>query len=116
MAALFVSGDNPTTSYTSMNDGKYSLRRFMSDQQASLGEGDVCLLLALNGPTSRDYQWLLIGVKQTQCGHAATSESDPKRTFDETDRQEVVFFGTRKKFSISRRSFSIGPERCAHET
>jgi hypothetical protein len=24
---------------------------------------------------------LLIGVNQTQCGHVATSESDPKRTF-----------------------------------
>jgi hypothetical protein len=39
-----------------------------------------CLLLALNGPRSRDEQCLLMGVKQTQGGHRATSESDPKRT------------------------------------
>jgi hypothetical protein len=30
---FFVSGDNPTTSCTSMDDGKYSSRRFMSDEQ-----------------------------------------------------------------------------------
>jgi hypothetical protein len=39
-----------------------------------------CLNLAPNGPASRRDECLLIGVKQTQCGHAATSESDPKQT------------------------------------
>ena len=33
----------------------------------------------------RGDQCLLIGVKQTQCGHAATSESDPKQSFDSFD-------------------------------
>ena len=38
-----------------------------------------CRLLAPNGPASRGDQRLFIGAKQTQCGHAVTSESDPKR-------------------------------------
>jgi hypothetical protein len=37
-------------------------------------------MLAPNRPASRGYQRQLFGVKQTQCGHAATSESDPKVT------------------------------------
>jgi len=36
--------------------------------------------MAQGGPARRGDQCLLAGVKQTQCGHAATSESDPKRT------------------------------------
>jgi hypothetical protein len=39
-----------------------------------------CPALALNRPRSRDEQCLLMGVKQTQGGHRATSESDPKQT------------------------------------
>jgi hypothetical protein len=37
-------------------------------------------LIAPNGPASRGDQCPLIGVKQTQCGHAATSEFDPFQT------------------------------------
>ena len=37
--------------------------------------------MALSGRDGHGDECLLVGVKQTQCGHAATSESDPKRTF-----------------------------------
>ena len=36
--------------------------------------------MAPNGPADRGDQCLLIGVKQTQRGHAATSETDPQQT------------------------------------
>ena len=46
--------------------------------------GAACLAaplqIARKIPASRRDHCLLIGVKQTQCGHAATSASDPERT------------------------------------
>src|ERR1700680_1990571 len=38
----------------------------------------TCPLVTPNGPADRGDQCLLIGVKQTQCGDAATSEFDPQ--------------------------------------
>jgi len=50
------------------------------EHQGRVAQSGQSPLLAPNGPADRGDQCLLTEVKQTQCGHAATSETEPKRT------------------------------------
>ena len=54
-------------------------KRFSAEQIVMLlRQIEVSMAQAPNGSASRGYQCPVIGVKQTQCGHAAISKSHPK--------------------------------------